>query len=88
AQLLGLDGMRVRRAEDVSRAIETALNAAGPFVLEIESDPNVPPLPPHITFEQAASYASALLSSDPDAGGMIRRSLANMFPSLSSKVRS
>ncbi|HEX4354422.1 MAG TPA: thiamine pyrophosphate-dependent enzyme, partial [Polyangiales bacterium] len=87
AQLLELDGIRVNRAEDVSRAIDAALSARRPFVLEIESDPNVPPLPPHITFEQAASYASALLSSDPDAGGMIRRSLANMFPSLSSKVR-
>jgi pyruvate dehydrogenase (quinone) len=86
AQLLELDGIRVRDPRDVSRAIDTALAASRPFVLEIESDPNVPPLPPHITFEQAMSYASALLSSESDVGAMIRRSFANMFPSLSDKV--
>lgn len=87
AKLLGLDGVRVRTPEEVSPAIGAALSAKRPFVLEIESDPDVPPLPPHITFEQAASYAASLLSGDPNAAGMIRRSLSNLFPGLAPKVK-
>ncbi|HVW24433.1 MAG TPA: thiamine pyrophosphate-requiring protein [Polyangiaceae bacterium] len=84
---LGLDGTRVTSPEEVERAIDAALSANKPFVLEIMSDPDVPPLPPHITFEQAASYASAMLSGDPDTEGFVRRSLSNLFPSLAPKTK-
>jgi pyruvate dehydrogenase (quinone) len=39
------------------------------------TDPDVPPLPLHITFDQARSMASALLKGDPDAVGVIRQSV-------------
>jgi pyruvate dehydrogenase (quinone) len=55
--------------------------------LDIETDPEVPPLPPHITFEQAAAFASSILSGDPNKLAMIRRSFANMFPALAGKVK-
>jgi pyruvate dehydrogenase (quinone) len=87
ARMLGLEGVRVSTPEDVPAAIEAALAARRPFLLEVISDPDVPPLPPHITFEQATSYASMLLSGDPNAGGLIKRSLANLFPGLASKVQ-
>jgi pyruvate dehydrogenase (quinone) len=87
ARMLGLAGTRVRAPEEVRGAIEAALSADRPFVLDVETDPDVPPLPPHITFEQAASYASMILSGDPDSAGLIRRSLANLFPSLAPKVK-
>jgi pyruvate dehydrogenase (quinone) len=67
AQLLGLNGIRVTRAEDVGKAWDQALAADKPTVLEMVTDPNVPPLPPHIKLEQAKSYLSALLHRDPDA---------------------
>lgn len=83
---LGLEGERVTSPDRVERAIESAFGAERPFVLEVLTDPDVPPLPPHITFEQAASYVSAMLSGDPDLPGIVRRSLSNLFPSLAGKV--
>jgi len=87
ARQLGFDAVHVNTSEEVPRALDMALASTRPFVLDVETDPDVPPLPPHITFEQAAGYAASLLSGDPNAAGLIARSLSNMFPSLASKVR-
>jgi pyruvate dehydrogenase (quinone) len=84
---LGLDGVRVTAPDEVAGALDRAFRADRPFVLEVMTDPDVPPLPPHITVEQAASYVSALLSGDPDVGGIVRRSLANLFPYLAGKTK-
>ena len=32
----------------------------GPCVLDVTTDPEVPPLPPHITFKQAKAFATTL----------------------------
>ena len=37
-------------------------------------DPDVPPLPPHTSFSQAASMTRALLKGDPDWRGIVRQS--------------
>lgn len=74
ARLLGLGGIRVERPEDIGPAWETALGAAVPTVVEMVTDPNVPPLPPHITFEQAKAYLSALIRRDPDSVRMVTAS--------------
>ena len=52
-------------------AWERALSADRPFVVEAITDPNVPPLPPHITLEQARHFASSVLSGDAHALGYI-----------------
>jgi pyruvate dehydrogenase (quinone) len=49
-------------------------------VIEVMSDPNVPPLPPHVTWSQAKSYASAILKGDPDAVGIVRATVKELFP--------
>ena len=38
----------------------------GPRVLDVRIDPNVPPIPPHATFEQAKDAAKAMLKGDED----------------------
>jgi pyruvate dehydrogenase (quinone) len=74
ARLLGLGGLRVDRPEDIGPAWERALQAEVPTVLEMVTDPNVPPLPPHITYEQAKAYLSALIKRDPDSVRMVTAS--------------
>jgi pyruvate dehydrogenase (quinone) len=74
ARLLGLGGLRVDRPEDIGPAWERALHAEVPTVLEMVTDPNVPPLPPHITYEQAKAYLSALIKRDPDSVRMVTAS--------------
>jgi pyruvate dehydrogenase (quinone) len=74
AELLGLKGIRVDRPEQVGSAWDEALAADRPVVFEAVTDPEVPPLPPHITLEQAKALTSALLAGDPNAGQIIRQS--------------
>jgi pyruvate dehydrogenase (quinone) len=74
AELIGLKGIRVDSPEQVGSAWDEALAADRPVVYEAVTDPEVPPLPPHITVEQAKALTSALLSGDPHAGRIIKQS--------------
>jgi pyruvate dehydrogenase (quinone) len=75
AELLGLRGIRVDRPDAVGPAWDAALSADRPCVLEAVTDPEVPPLPPHITLEQARNFSSAVLKGDPEARRMIWQSI-------------
>jgi pyruvate dehydrogenase (quinone) len=75
ARLLGLHGIRIDAPDQVGPAWDEALAAGRPCLLECVTDPEVPPLPPHIRFEQAKGMAKALLKRDPASGAMIRQSL-------------
>jgi pyruvate dehydrogenase (quinone) len=75
AELLGLDGIRVDAPDDVGAAWDRALHAGRPALLEAITDPEVPPLPPHIRFEQASKLAHALLHGDPAAGRIVKESV-------------
>ena len=68
-------GVRVDAPEEVADAWDTALAAGRPAVLEAITDPEVPPLPPHIRFEQAAGMAKALSAGDPASGAIVRQSI-------------
>jgi len=74
AELIGLRGIRVEDPEQAGPAWEEALAADRPCVIEAIVDPEVPPLPPHITLEQARAFMSAL-RKDPHRGRMVRQTL-------------
>jgi len=71
AELIGLKGIFVDDPERMGPAWDEALAADRPVVLEVKTDPNVPPLPPHITLEQAKKFTSTLLKGDPDEGSVL-----------------
>jgi pyruvate dehydrogenase (quinone) len=73
AELLGLEGIRIDDPDQVGPAWDRALSAGRPVVLEAVTDPEVPPLPPHITIEQAKALSSALLGGDPNAARIVRQ---------------
>jgi pyruvate dehydrogenase (quinone) len=81
-QMLGLQGIRVERAEDIGDAWDAAISADRPTVLEMVTDPNVPPLPPHITYQQAKAYLSALIKGDPDAIEVVKASVKQEWANL------
>jgi pyruvate dehydrogenase (quinone) len=87
AESIGLRGIRVERPEQVASSIAAAFSSSVPVVLEAYTDPEVPTLPPHITFEQAKNYASALLKGDPDDAGIIRQSAKSTAESFAGVVR-
>ena len=68
AELVGLEGIRVDAPEEIGAAWDEALAADRPVVLEAVIDPDVPPLPPHITFEQARNFALAVRAATRAAG--------------------
>ncbi|HEY3463679.1 MAG TPA: thiamine pyrophosphate-requiring protein [Amycolatopsis sp.] len=64
---LGMTAVTVDRRDQLGPAWETALGAGKPALLDVRCDPEVPPIPPHATFEQVKSATEAVLKGDPDA---------------------
>ncbi|MGI9050438.1 MAG: thiamine pyrophosphate-dependent enzyme, partial [Rubrobacteraceae bacterium] len=64
-ELLGFKGIRVDNPDDIGKAWDEALGADRPVVYEAITDPEVPPLPPHIRLEQAEGITEAMLKGDP-----------------------
>jgi pyruvate dehydrogenase (quinone) len=75
ARLLGLTGVKVQRPEDVGPGWDEVLSAGRPAVLEVVTDPEVPPLPPHIRLEQAKGMLSALRQGEPATREIVRQSM-------------
>ena len=82
ARQLGLEGIRVESASEVGPAWDRALGAGRPAVLDVVTDPEVPPLPPHIRMEHAQGFARALLHGDPDSAHLVRQSLREKLKDL------
>jgi pyruvate dehydrogenase (quinone) len=74
AKLIGLDGIRIESPDRIDAAWDEAFSADRPFVIDAVVDPEVPPLPPHISIEQAKSFLSSLKQGDPNARAMITKS--------------
>jgi pyruvate dehydrogenase (quinone) len=71
AESLGLEAITVDDPADLGPAWDRVLNADRPAVLDVRCDPEVPPIPPHATFEQAKNAAEAVLKGDPNAWHLI-----------------
>ncbi|EZP71654.1 Thiamine pyrophosphate protein [Sphingomonas paucimobilis] len=84
AELIGLEGIFCDDPEQVGAAWDRALAARRPVVLEMKTDPNVPPLPPHISLDQAKAFTSLLFKGDPEQGSVLkntaRQVLAGILP--------
>ena len=83
-ELIGLKGIFCDNPEEVATAWREALAADRPVVLEFKTDPEVPPLPSHITFEQARTFMSTIVKGDPKEGSMLagvaRQVLSSILP--------
>ncbi|RSM85270.1 thiamine pyrophosphate-requiring protein [Kibdelosporangium aridum] len=71
ARLLGFEALTIDDPDDLGAAWDWALAADGPVLLDVLCDPEVPPIPPHATFEQARSAAEAVLKGDPEAWHLV-----------------
>jgi pyruvate dehydrogenase (quinone) len=76
AELVGFAGFRVDSPDEVAGVWEQALACDRPCLVEAIVDPEVPPLPPHITIQQAQHFMKAIIGGDPDARRMIQQSFA------------
>jgi pyruvate dehydrogenase (quinone) len=84
AELIGLRGIYVDHPDRLAAAWDEALASDRPAVLEVKTDPEVPPLPPHITLKQAKNFTSTILAPDPNEKSMLigtaKEVLSTVFP--------
>jgi pyruvate dehydrogenase (quinone) len=66
AHLIGLGGTKVDHASQIDDAVREAFAADRPFVIDAMTDPEEPPLPPHITFKQAEGFTKSFLADSSD----------------------
>ena len=85
AESIGLRGIRVERPEEVADAWERALASDRPVVLEAITDPDTPPLPPHISLEQAKHFTETILRGDPNEAGIVKQAVKGMVAALTPK---
>ncbi|MBR0551537.1 thiamine pyrophosphate-requiring protein [Stakelama marina] len=82
AEMIGLEGIYVDDPSKLGSAWDRALSSSRPVLLEVKTDPEVPPLPPHISIDQARAFASMLVKGDPDEEGVIAGSAKQLFASV------
>jgi pyruvate dehydrogenase (quinone) len=82
AELIGLKGLFVDRPEELGSAWDEALASDRPVLLEVKTDPEVPPMPPHLTFEQVKNLTMALVEGDPNQAGVIRGTVRQVLSSV------
>jgi len=86
ADLVGLRGIKVDRPENLGAAWDEALASPIPVVLEAIVDPDVPPLPPHITLQQMQAFGMSLLKGEEGEGGIVKQAIEHLFPAIGKKV--
>ena len=81
AELLGFKGIFVNDPERLGAAWDEALAADRPVILECCTDPNVPPLPPHITLQEAKNFIT-MMASEPELGSVLKESAKQILSSV------
>jgi pyruvate dehydrogenase (quinone) len=81
AELLGLKGIFVNNPDKVGAAWDEALSSDRPVILEAYTDPNVPPLPPHITLKDAKNFMF-MMRNEPELGSVLKNSAKELLTSL------
>jgi pyruvate dehydrogenase (quinone) len=69
---LGLDAMAIKDGDELADAWRNALSADRPTVLDVYTDPDMPPIPPHATWDQFKAATAAVLSGDEDRVGFVK----------------
>lgn len=75
AASLGLNASSVKDPEELADVWRDALSADRPTVLDVYTDPNMPPIPPHATWDQFKAATTAVLAGDEDRVGFIKTGL-------------
>jgi len=85
ATLIGLKGIRVTHSDQIEEAYREAFASDRPVIIDALTTPDEPPLPPHITFDEAKALTKSVMA-DP-AGGIagakeaVRELLHDVIPS-------
>jgi pyruvate dehydrogenase (quinone) len=87
ARLLGFEGIKVDRPEDVGPAWDRALSADGPVLLEFVTDPQVAALPPHVKPSMFKKVVKGLMKGDEDAVGIAEKGTKGKLAEFAEKAK-
>jgi pyruvate dehydrogenase (quinone) len=87
AKLLGLKGIKVDDPKQMGAAWDEALTANRPVVLEVVTDPEIPPIPPHIKKELGKKAATAMIKGDPEEVGVITKGVKQKVHEFTESVK-
>jgi pyruvate dehydrogenase (quinone) len=82
AEMLGLKGVRVDQPDEIARGWDEVLSADRPAVYDAVTDPNVPTLPPHISFDLMMKFGKSLIKGDPKEIGVIKQTYKDMVKGI------
>jgi pyruvate dehydrogenase (quinone) len=82
AEMIGLRGIYVDDPEALGAAWDEALSADRPTVIEVKTDPDVAPFPPHLTMAQAKGFMSAMVKGDRGAASVIADTARQVFKEI------
>jgi pyruvate dehydrogenase (quinone) len=85
AESLGLRGIRVTSGDEVADAWKEALDSDRPVLYEAVTDPEYPPLPPHIKFDQAKKMGMALIGGDENRTRIVKESVKGKFAEFANR---
>jgi pyruvate dehydrogenase (quinone) len=69
---LGLNALSIKDPDQLADGWRDALSADRPTVLDVYTDPDMPPIPPHATWDEFKAATAAVLSGDEDRVGFIK----------------
>jgi pyruvate dehydrogenase (quinone) len=73
ARMLGLEGIRIDKPEDVTEGLAKAMQLEKPVLVDVICDPNVPILPPHTTTDQKKKFFSAMMKGEPERNEILKQ---------------
>ncbi|OBF40976.1 thiamine pyrophosphate-requiring protein [Mycobacterium sp. ACS1612] len=86
ARAMGLTAIAVDDPDELGAAWDHALSASEPVVLDVRTDPEVPPIPPHATYDEMKSMAEAILKGDPNGWHVVGELAKNKAAELVTRV--
>lgn len=86
ARTLGLLGIQMKTPEDIAGAWDEALAARRPVIVEAYTDPEVPPLPPHIEPVQAKHLMESIIKGDPHSWRVIKETAKQLWAGVRAEV--
>ncbi len=79
ARTLGMEAIVMREPADIARGWDEAFAMRRPVLVEAYTDPEVPPLPPHIELVQAKNLVESIIKGDPSRWQLIKESAKQLW---------